>query len=60
MKVLVVIDMQNDLSKGTLVTRELAAYFQKLQNKFRNFQGRYLTTGTTMERISWKTKEGRI
>ena len=47
MKVLVVVDMQNDFIGGALGTKEAVAIVPKVVEKIRNFEGRVLFTRDT-------------
>ena len=47
MKVLVVVDMQNDFIDGALGTKEAAAIVPKVAEKIRNFDGEVLYTRDT-------------
>lgn len=60
MKVLVVVDMQNDFIDGTLGTKEAAAIVPKVAEKIQNFDGRYCIPGIPTKRIIWKPRKGRI
>ena len=43
MKILVVVDMQNDFIDGALGTREAVAIVPKVVEKIKSFEGRILT-----------------
>ena len=49
MKVLVVIDMQNDFIDGSLGTKEAEAIVPKVAEKIQNFDGKVLYTRDTHE-----------
>ncbi len=59
MKVLVVVDMQNDFIDGALGTKEAAAIVPKVVEKIRNFDGRVLYTRDTHEEDYLDTQEGK-
>lgn len=58
MKVLVVVDMQNDFIDGALGTKEAAAIVPKVAEKIRNFKGLVLATRDTHEPGYLNTQEG--
>ena len=58
MKVLVVIDMQNDFIAGALGTVEAQAIVPKVTDKIRGFEGRILATRDTHEEGYLDTQEG--
>ena len=47
MKVLVVVDMQNDFIDGSLGTKEAQAIVPGVAEKIRNFEGRVIATRDT-------------
>lgn len=59
MKILVVVDMQNDFIDGVLGTKEAAAIVPKVVEKIRNFDGRILYTRDTHEENYLETQEGK-
>lgn len=59
MKVLVVIDMQNDFIDGALGTAEAVAIVSKVAEKIKGFHGRILATRDTHQRDYLETQEGR-
>lgn len=59
MKVLVVVDMQNDFIDGALGTKEAAAVVPRVVEKIRNFDGRVLYTRDTHDENYLDTQEGR-
>ena len=59
MKVLVVVDMQNDFIDGTLGTKEAAAIVPKVAEKIQNFDGKVLYTRDTHEENYLETQEGK-
>ena len=59
MKVLVVIDMQNDFIDGSLGTKEAAAIVPKVAEKIQNFDGKVLYTRDTHEENYLETQEGK-
>lgn len=59
MKVLVVVDMQNDFIDGVLGTKEAAAIVPNVVEKIRNFDGRILYTRDTHEENYLETQEGK-
>ncbi|GAA0281373.1 cysteine hydrolase [Faecalicatena contorta] len=58
MKVLVVVDMQNDFINGALGTAEAQAIVPKVAEKIRGFEGRVLATRDTHEEGYLDTQEG--
>lgn len=59
MKVLVVVDMQNDFIDGALGTAEAVEIVPRVAEKIRTFDGRVLATRDTHEANYLKTQEGR-
>lgn len=59
MKVLVVVDMQNDFIDGALGTKEAAVIVPKVVEKIRNFDGMVLATRDTHDVNYMETQEGR-
>ncbi len=59
MKVLVVVDMQNDFIDGALGTKEAAAIVPKVAEKIRNFDGEVLYTRDTHTENYLETQEGK-
>ena len=59
MKVLVVVDMQNDFIGGALGTKEAVAIVPKVVEKIRNFEGRVLFTRDTHKEDYLDTQEGK-
>lgn len=59
MKVLVVVDMQNDFIDGALGTKEAVAIVPKVVEKIRNFDGRVLFTRDTHGEDYLDTQEGK-
>lgn len=59
MKVLVVVDMQNDFIGGALGTKEAVAIVPKVVEKIRNFDGRVLFTRDTHKEDYLDTQEGK-
>lgn len=59
MKVLVVVDMQNDFIDGALGTKEAEAIVPKVEEKIRNFDGIVLYTRDTHEEDYLDTQEGK-
>ena len=59
MKVLVVIDMQNDFIDGSLGTKEAEAIVPKVAEKIQNFDGKVLYTRDTHEENYLETQEGK-
>ena len=59
MKVLVVVDMQNDFIDGALGTKEAVAIVPKVVEKIRNFDGRVLFTRDTHKEDYLDTQEGK-
>lgn len=59
MKVLVVVDMQNDFIDGALGTKEAAAIVPKVAEKIRGFDGEVLYTRDTHEENYLDTQEGK-
>lgn len=58
MKILVVVDMQNDFIDGALGTKEAASIVPKVVEKIKDFQGRVLATRDTHEADYLSTQEG--
>lgn len=58
MKVLVVVDMQNDFIDGKLGTKEAVAIVPKVVEKIKNFEGRVFYTRDTHEDNYMETQEG--
>ena len=59
MKVLIVVDMQNDFIDGTLGTKEAVAIVPKVEEKIRNFDGKVFFTRDTHETYYLETQEGK-
>lgn len=59
MKILVVVDMQNDFIDGALGTKEAEAIVPKVTAKIKGFEGRILATRDTHEENYLETQEGR-
>lgn len=59
MKVLVVVDMQNDFIDGALGTKEAQAIVPKVIEKIKGFDGRVLATRDTHEADYMQTQEGK-
>ena len=59
MKILVVVDMQNDFIDGALGTREAVAIVPKVVEKIKSFEGRILFTRDTHEVDYLGTQEGK-
>lgn len=59
MKLLVVVDMQNDFIDGSLGTAEAVAILPDVIDKIKNFDGRILATRDTHPRDYLSTREGR-
>ena len=59
MKVLVVVDMQNDFIDGALGTKEAEAIVPKVVKKIQNFDGRVLYTRDTHGEDYLNTQEGK-
>lgn len=59
MKVLVVVDMQNDFIDGALGTKEAEAVVPRVAEKIRNFDGIVLFTRDTHEEDYLETQEGK-
>lgn len=59
MKILVVVDMQNDFIDGALGTREAQAIVPHVVEKIRNFDGMVIATRDTHQSDYLKTQEGR-
>lgn len=59
MKVLVVVDMQNDFIDGALGTREAVAIVPKVIEKIKGFDGLVLSTRDTHQADYLETQEGR-
>lgn len=58
MKVLVVVDMQNDFVDGALGTKEAVEILSKVVEKIKNFDGQILYTRDTHEENYMDTQEG--
>lgn len=59
MKVLVVVDMQNDFIDGALGTSEAVEIVPKVVQKIRDFDGRVIATRDTHEENYLETQEGK-
>lgn len=59
MRVLIVVDLQNDFVSGSLGTKEAQAIVPKLEEKIRNFPGRVFFTRDTHEEDYLETQEGK-
>jgi len=59
MKILVVVDMQNDFVDGALGTEEAVGIVPAVAEKIRNFEGRVLYTRDTHESDYMDTQEGK-
>ena len=59
MKILVVVDMQNDFIDGALGTREAVAIVPKVVEKIKSFEGRILFTWIPMKRIILVLRKGK-
>lgn len=59
MKILVVIDMQNDFIDGALGTKEAVEIVPRVAEKIKKFDGRILATRDTHEENYLETQEGR-
>ena len=59
MKVLVVVDMQNDFIDGSLGTKEAQEILPQVAEKVRGFDGRIVFTRDTHEEDYLHTQEGR-
>lgn len=59
MKVLVVVDMQNDFITGSLGTKEAVAILPKVREKIKNFDGKVYFTRDTHEDCYLETQEGK-
>lgn len=59
MKVLVVVDMQNDFIDGSLGTKEAESIVPKVAEKIRSFDGKVLYTRDTHEENYLDTQEGK-
>ena len=59
MKILVVVDMQNDFIDGALGTKEAVSIVPQVVEKIRQFDGRVLYTRDTHEENYLETQEGR-
>ena len=57
--ILIIVDMQNDFIDGALGTKEAAAIVPKVEEKIRNFEGRYFSQGIPMKRIIWRHRKGK-
>lgn len=58
MKILVVVDMQNDFIDGALGTKEAVEIVPRVAEKIKSFEGRVLFTRDTHEKDYLKTQEG--
>mgnify|MGYP000574108285 CR=1 FL=1 len=58
MKILVVIDMQNDFIDGALGTKEAQAIVPKVAEKIKNFDGKVFYTRDTHDEKYLETQEG--
>lgn len=59
MKVLLVIDMQNDFIDGTLGTKQALGIVDKVVNKVRSFDGKVLFTRDTHDKNYLNSEEGK-
>lgn len=59
MKILVVVDMQNDFVDGALGTKEAVGIVPAVAERIRNFDGRVLYTQDTHESDYMETQEGK-
>ena len=59
MKVLVVVDMQNDFIDGALGTPEAVEIVPRVVQKIRDFDGRVIATRDTHEKDYLETQEGK-
>ena len=59
MKILVVVDMQNDFIDGALGTPEAVEIVPRVARKIRDFDGRVIATRDTHEENYLDTQEGR-
>ena len=59
MKILIVVDMQNDFIDGALGTKEAVAIVSNVAEKIKNFDGRVLFTRDTHEENYMETQEGK-
>ncbi|MDE7299840.1 MAG: cysteine hydrolase [Lachnospiraceae bacterium] len=59
MKLLIVVDMQNDFIDGSLGTAEAVAIVPKVAEKIRNFSGRVIATRDTHGENYLETQEGK-
>ena len=59
MKILVVVDMQNDFITGSLGTKEAEAIVPKVEKKIRSFDGEIIYTRDTHEQNYLRTQEGK-
>lgn len=59
MRLLVVVDMQNDFIDGALGTEEAVAIIPKVKEKIKNFDGKVLATKDTHGKDYLKTQEGK-
>ncbi len=59
MKVLIVIDMQNDFIDGALGTKEAVAIVPAVEKKIRDFRGKVIFTYDTHQKEYLNTQEGR-
>ena len=60
MKVLVVVDMQNDFVNGALGTKEAEAIVPKVAKKIESFEGKIFYTRDTHEKNYLDTQEGKL
>lgn len=60
MKILLVIDMQNDFIDGSLGTKEAVSIVEKVKDKVRNFEGKIFYTQDTHFEDYLNTREGRL
>ena len=60
MKILVVVDMQNDFIDGALGTKEAVSIVPHVVEKIRQFDGRVLYTRDTHEEITWRLRREEI
>ena len=58
MKILVVVDMQNDFIDGALGTKEAVAIVPNVVEKIKHFEGRIIYTRDTHEENYMETQEG--
>ena len=57
MKVLVVVDMQNDFVNGALGTKEAEAIVPKVAKRSKALKGRFFIPETHMKRIIWTPRK---